>query len=76
MKESKDGTCAFIIEFKDEDFLDGDCSYVCEFKDLYDLYQRDTLAMSIVRSWILMEIKHCREHFNIRIGLIDPTLVH
>jgi len=38
---------------KDEDFFNGEDTIWLEFKDIYEIYQRDALDMSLIQTWVL-----------------------
>ncbi|WVZ83896.1 hypothetical protein U9M48_030991 [Paspalum notatum var. saurae] len=47
-----------------------------DFRDIYEIYHQDTLDLSLVSCWILMEIQRCRNHGVWEVGFVDPVVVN
>ncbi|WVZ53897.1 hypothetical protein U9M48_004784 [Paspalum notatum var. saurae] len=44
--------------------------------DIYEIYHQDSLNLSLVSCWVLLEIQRCRKEGIYDVGFIDPMIVN
>nr|CAE03747.1 OSJNBa0019D11.14 [Oryza sativa Japonica Group]CAH67524.1 OSIGBa0131L05.5 [Oryza sativa] len=76
MEMSATGREMIGARIRDTDFLQGDDILWINCKGIYELYQLDTLDVSIMSCWILMEIQRARRRGVFDTGFIDPRKVN
>nr|AAX96222.1 transposon protein, putative, CACTA, En/Spm sub-class [Oryza sativa Japonica Group]ABA92678.1 transposon protein, putative, CACTA, En/Spm sub-class [Oryza sativa Japonica Group] len=76
MEMSAKGREMFGARIRNPDFLQGEDVLWIHFKDLFDLYQLDTLDVSLLSAWILMEIQRARQRRVYDTGFIDPQKIN
>nr|AAT93955.1 putative polyprotein [Oryza sativa Japonica Group]AAT94015.1 putative polyprotein [Oryza sativa Japonica Group] len=76
MEMSATGREMIGARIRDTDFLQGDDILWINFRGIYELYQLDTLDVSIMSCWILMEIQRARRRRVFDTGFIDPRKVN
>nr|AAU89156.1 transposon protein, putative, CACTA, En/Spm sub-class [Oryza sativa Japonica Group]AAU89166.1 transposon protein, putative, CACTA, En/Spm sub-class [Oryza sativa Japonica Group] len=66
----------FEARIRNPDFLQGEDVLWIHFKDVFDLYHRDALDVSLLSAWILMEIQRARWRRVYDTGFIDPRKIN
>nr|CAE04204.2 OSJNBa0011E07.13 [Oryza sativa Japonica Group] len=76
MEMSANGREMFGARIRNPDFLQGEDVLWIHFKDVFDLYHRDALDVSLRSAWILMEIQRARRRGVYDTGFIDPRKIN
>nr|CAE76052.1 B1248C03.11 [Oryza sativa Japonica Group] len=76
MKMSANGREMFGARIRNPDFLQGEDVLWIHFKDVFDLYHRDALDVSLLSAWILMVIQRARRRGVYNTGFIDPRKIN
>ncbi|BAS82550.1 Os03g0173016 [Oryza sativa Japonica Group] len=76
MEMSANGREMFGARIRNPDFLQGEDVLWIHFKDVFDLYHRDALDVSLLSAWILMEIQRARRQGVYNTGFIDPRKIN
>jgi len=53
MVQARKGRKMVGVRVKDEDFFNGELTVWLEFKDIYELYHRDAMDLSLIQAWVL-----------------------
>nr|CAE02208.2 OSJNBa0095H06.15 [Oryza sativa Japonica Group]CAE05431.2 OSJNBa0059H15.1 [Oryza sativa Japonica Group] len=76
MEMSANGREMFGARIRNPDFLQGEDVLWIHFKDVFDLYHRDALDVSLLSAWILMEIQRARQRGFYDTGFIVPRKIN
>nr|ABG22529.1 transposon protein, putative, CACTA, En/Spm sub-class [Oryza sativa Japonica Group] len=76
MEMSAKGREMFGARIRNPDFLQGEDVLWIHFKDVFDLYHLDALDVSLLSTWILMEIQRARRRGVYDTGFIDPRKIN
>ncbi|KAJ1270123.1 hypothetical protein BS78_06G030700 [Paspalum vaginatum] len=64
------------VRVKDTYYFNGIDLMFLEFKDIYEVYHRGALPITLVSCWVLMEIQMCRKQGIYNVGFMDPVAIN
>ncbi|KAJ1276208.1 hypothetical protein BS78_05G196800 [Paspalum vaginatum] len=75
-KSATDPHHLIVVCVKEEDYFNGVDIFYLDFKDIYEIYHRGALNISLVSCWVLMKIQMCRKEGIYDVGFIDPVVIN
>ncbi|KAJ1276786.1 hypothetical protein BS78_05G241900 [Paspalum vaginatum] len=73
---TRDPHYLIVVHVQDQDYFNGIEIFYLDFKDIYEIYHRGTLNISLVSCWVLMEIQRCRTEGIYDVGFMDPVVIN
>ncbi|KAJ1255741.1 hypothetical protein BS78_K165800 [Paspalum vaginatum] len=75
MAVSSKGTITFAASVKDDYYCHGDHKIWLSFEDIFEVYQKDAMDVTLMSVWTIMEMQRYRREKNTNLGFIDLEIV-